>query len=433
MRFFSKKSTKSPDDTSSIQPPSSQTPSSRASSQTPSQVAGTPADLAGSLSADVFRPEAREMLGQLNKKIKDKGIMRVSSLADAVQTDRPISNDMQNLLKGLSQKLFPHRHQTDTASVDAKALVENLREKLATAPKKTIEPPKEGPSSTAQTVTLDAAKQDTTGKSPALQGETKPEHASAEALANPFSLVNINRGAASGNSISPGITSGITSGSSDGSAKRRINTNANTGSERTTVSYKKKLLQLRFSRRRFLRDYNGTNLLAVIFMFLILVGFNGGTIFTNISVLIPQTKINQDAGKQAINFRNQIDRDTPKLSGLLNQRKANNERVNKALASFASTTDIRNDFSVFLNELDEDPRIEISEQTIQSEKNDLPKVENITVTFKAKTNFLLWLQYRNKFIRKIGEINVVEEIITAPAGQSIVEVSIKMSRPGKSA
>ena len=388
---------------------------------------GAHAEMSASLTAQSLRPDAQEMLSRLNTQVKDKGIMRVASLADAVQTDRPISDGMRNLLSGLSVKLFPHRHQSDGTSTDAKALVENLRSKLAQSPRKAIEAPQGTSAALQQAVSMDQADDDQTARSPKLQGETKPEHASAEALANPFSLVNINRGAASGNSISPGISS-----SNDGASKRRINTKTNAGGERTTVTYKKKLQQLRFSRRRFLRDYNGTNLLTVIFMFLLVVGFNGGTIFANVSILIPQTKINQDAGKQSVAFRNQIDRDTPKLSGLLNQRKANNERVKQALEAFASTADIRNDFSSFINMLDEDPRVEVSEQSIEAEANDLPKVENITVSFKAKTNFLLWLQYRNKFIRRIGEINVLEETIIAPPNVSTVEIIIKMSRPGRS-
>ena len=201
--------------------------------------------------------------------------------------------------------------------------------------------------------------------------------------------------------------------------------------ERTTVTYKKKLQQLKFSRRRFLRDYNGTNILNVIFLFIIFIGSSAGTIVTNVSFLIPQTQMNQEAGQQAVAFRNQIDRDTPKLSGLLNQRKNFQVKVDEALNNFASTTDIRNSFSSFITELDDDPRVEVSEQTIDAEENELPRVENITVSFKVKTNFLLWLQYRNRFIRNTDEINVIEETITAPAGEVTVDIFIKMSRPGR--
>ena len=418
MRFFSKKPKNNKADAAPVADQGNQSAPLASSAH---------AEFSPSLSAETLRPEAQEILGNLNRQIKDQGIMRVASLADAVQPDKPISDGMRNLLNSLSVKLFPHRHQTDGASTDAKTLVENLKQKLAQTPQKGITAPKDDPSALGQAIAMDQA-DDGKSKSPSLQGETKPDHASAEALANPFSLVNINRGAVSGNAISPGITSG----SNDGSARRKVNAATGASGERTTVSYKKKLQQLRFSRRRFLREYNGSQILTVIFMFLLLIGFNGGTIFTNVSVLIPQTKINQDAGKQSETFRKQIERDTPKLSGLLNQRKANNERVNQALEAFASTDEIRNDFSAFINELDEDPRVEVSEQTINAEANDLPKVENITVSFKATTNFLLWLQLRNKFIRRIGEINVIEETIVAPAGVPTVDIRIKMSRPGRS-
>ena len=88
------------------------------------------AELSASLSAETLRPEAQEMLGNLGKQIKDKGIMRVASLSDAVQIDKPISDGMRNLLNTMSAKLFPHRHQKDAASTDAKALVENFEGKI---------------------------------------------------------------------------------------------------------------------------------------------------------------------------------------------------------------------------------------------------------------------------------------------------------------
>ena len=97
--------------------------------------------------------------------------------------------------------------------------------------------------------------------------------------------------------------------------------------ERSTVSYKKKLLQPRFSRRRFLRDYRGTNLLTVIMLFLIVTGMNIGTIITNVSVLIPQTVQNQRAGEESQTFLQKIDRDQPKLAALLKRRQKMNQDV----------------------------------------------------------------------------------------------------------
>lgn len=416
MRWFKRKKTPT------VLPKTKQQPNNMAMAQ-------ASGEMSSSLSADILRPEAQSLLQSLKDQISNQGISSSSNLSDAVQGNKPISDEMKKLLNKLSVKLFPHRHKKDSQSVDTKALMASLREQLEKAPVKPIEAPKiEVTGDTPMGQSEFAASEEPQSKmSSGLGGETKPEHATAEALANPFSLVNINRGAASGQSISPGMDT-----SNDGmDGKIKATQRETSKNERTTVTYKKKLQQLKFSRRRFLRDYNGTNILNVIFLFIIFIGSSAGTIVTNVSFLIPQTQMNQEAGQQAVAFRNQIDRDTPKLSGLLNQRKNFQVKVDEALNNFASTTDIRNSFSSFITELDDDPRVEVSEQTIDAEENELPRVENITVSFKVKTNFLLWLQYRNRFIRNTDEINVIEETITAPAGEVTVDIFIKMSRPGR--
>ena len=262
-----------------------------------------------------------------------------------------------------------------------------------------------------------------TGKS--VSGDTKPEHASQEALANPFSLVNINRGASSAVAITPSVQHQDVEEPSKRKSRRKQTV------ERATINYKKKLVQSRFSRRRFLREYSSNTILGAIFSFLVLIGFTVGTIVTNVSVIIPQTKLNQEAGKQSEAFRNQIDRDQPKLTGLLQRRQSLETKLNNLIESFVTSNQIRDDFSAFLNLLDKDPRVEVSEQTIEALENELPGIEAISVSFRVKTKFLLWLKYRNQMIRTYQDINVIQETITAPPGVSTVDIFIQMSRTGR--
>ena len=346
---------------------------------------------------------------------------------------------MQKLLNDLSKKLFPHRHSSDEKATNPSILLKKLREDLANHSPKAIADVTPTPSEQedldptaaailpAQALSLHPLKllkrqmMPPPGKS--VSGDTKPEHASQEALGNPFSLVNINRGASSAVAITPSVQHQDVEEPSKRKSRRKQTV------ERATINYKKKLVQSRFSRRRFLRiwqqHYFGRYLQLLSLLALLWV------IVTNVSVIIPQTKLNQEAGKQSEAFRNQIDRDQPKLTGLLQRRQSLETKLNNLIESFVTSNQIRDDFTAFLNLLDEDPRVEVSEQTIEALENELPGIEAISVSFRVKTNFLLWLKYRNQMIRTYQDINVIQETITAPPGISTVDIFIQMSRTGR--
>ena len=421
----------------------------------PNQPQGQPHDyapqggeMAANLSADVLMPETRNLLKSVSEQI-GFGTKVSTSSGDAITpqsydvdpTAAPPSEGMQKLLNDLSKKLFPHRHSSDEKATNPSILLKKLREDLANHSPKAIADVTPTPSAqedldptaaailartSLEPASAEAAetKGDTaTGKS--VSGDTKPEHASQEALANPFSLVNINRGASSAVAITPSVQHQDVEEPSKRKSRRKQTV------ERATINYKKKLVQSRFSRRRFLREYSSNTILGAIFSFLVLIGFTVGTIVTNVSVIIPQTKLNQEAGKQSEAFRNQIDRDQPKLTGLLQRRQSLETKLNNLIESFVTSNQIRDDFTAFLNLLDEDPRVEVSEQTIEALENELPGIEAISVSFRVKTKFLLWLKYRNQMIRTYQDINVIQETITAPPGVSTVDIFIQMSRTGR--
>ena len=407
-------------------------------------------EMAANLSSDVLMPETRDLLQKLSDQIGFGSKVNTASEEqitpnsfDDDPTAKPPSDGMKKLLNEMSRKLFPHRHSTDENATNPSALLEKLKADLANlkptpiaeAVPEATSPDDLDPTAaailersglSADGVEASDTAQDTPASQKAVSGDTKPEHASKEALANPFSLVNINRGAASAMPITPSVQhQDIEEDTSKKKSKRKQ------PAERTTVNYKKKLMQSRFSRRRYLREYSGTTILGAIFSFLVLIGFTVGTVVTNVSVLIPQTRINQDAGKQSEAFRNEIDRNQPKLSGLLQRRQDLDQKLNDLTNNFVDVNVIRDDFAAFLNLLDEDPRVEVSEQTIEAIDNELPNIQAINVSFRIQTSFLLWLKYRNQMIRTYDDINVIEETITAPPAISTVNVFIKMSRPGR--
>ena len=424
-------------------------------------------EMAAHLSADLLMPETRNMIRAIADQIsfghkpqassaedRDHPAAEIAPLSrnpvDEDPTAAPPSEGMQKLLNELSRKLFPHRHSKDENAKNPALLLEKLREDLSkleptplekiapTAASENLDPtaaailarsgmPADISAGMEDSISDPSSSEDSATSPKSVGGDTKPEHATKEALGNPFSLVNINRGATSAVAITPSVQhQDIEEDTSKKKSRRKQVV------ERSTVNYRKKLQQSRFSRRRYLREYRGTTILGAIFSFFLLVGFTVGTVVTNVSVIIPQTRINQDAGKQSEAFRNEIDRNQPKLTGLLQRRQSLEQKLQSLTDNFVSSNQIRDDYTRFLNKLDEDPRVEVSEQTIEAVENELPNIQAINVSFRVTTSFLLWLKYRNQMVREYDDINVIEETITAPPGIATVNVFIRLSRPGRS-
>jgi flagellar biosynthesis chaperone FliJ len=373
-------------------------------------------DMAARLSPDLFRPDAQALLLKISSQLR--GGETAPNEVDS------FTEEMMKLISELRQKIFRRRNKKSDASIDTQTLLETLQRKLNDVSKNNILPRADLPNITEDYRQHDIVIDDE--DSPPPQASTaKDEQDSPESLANPFSKVNINRRS---EAALPG-TAGANKTVSDSNPRKEVRQTEQT--ERATVSYKKKLMQTRFSRRRFLRDYNGSTILSLIAMFILLIGATVGTFLTNVTILIPKTRVNQDAGQQAETFRSEITFNEPKLAKLLQRRQNIDLKLEKALNTFVDTNQIRNDFSDFIATLEDDPRIEVSGQQIEAIESELENIESIIVSFNVKTSFLLWLKYRNKMIREINEINVMEERIKAPPGESTIDIFIKMSRPGR--
>lgn len=341
-----------------------------------------------------------------------------SAIGDAVETaPRQASDGVRKLVDTLHRKMLPLKFDTKPVSVDSTVLAKALKKQLQTLPAPTLETitPFEAPA--APGLSLPDAQPDTPADDEPAR-EIKPE----EQL-NPFSLINIKRGSSKGMVMTASETG--TTGAAAGARKDQV------GVERSTVSYRKRLAQSKFSRRRYLRDYRGTNLLSMIFLLITLIAFNAGTVLTNVSYLIPQTALNQDAGQQSQTFANDISRDQPKLASLIKRRQSINKKVDEALDAFQPVTKIREDFGNFLAVLDEHPMIKLNKQEINETASELPKISVISVNIEIETSFLVWLKVRNDIVRQIGSINITDEQIVAPPGVSTINVSMVMSKTGR--
>lgn len=371
--------------------------------------------MAATLSSHDLAADSRALLTSIANQMADAGQADLGEMFHASR--KTASQRMLRLIDELNSRLFPQQNDTSPESTDTAALVKNLQEQLKSRPVPSLE----SIADTKFEENIEASKPE---QGIPLAGETKPEHASPEALSNPFSLVNIQRGAAMGAVMT---ADALASGPTQSTTSRKGQQNT----ERTTVTYKKKLVQLRFSRRRYLRDYRGTNLLTVILLFITLLGFNLGTIITNVSVLLPQTVENRRAGEESQTFLRKIDRDQPKLAALLNRRQKMNAEVETVLQDFDTVSAIREDFANFITALEDSPGINLISQQINEETGELPNVSVVGVSLELETSFLLWLRLRNKMLREIGEINITDEVIIAPPGVPQININVSFSKPGR--
>ena len=382
---------------------------------TPSSAGGA-GDMAATLSAADLAADRRQLLAEIATRIAETSTATISDMAHT--TRKTASDQMLRLVDEINKRISPHEFDQTPESTDTSALVRSLQDQLKKRPAASIDDAaKKQATSTGEELARSA-----TPDVP-LGGETKPEHATPEALANPFSLVNIQRGAAMGAVMTKDTTASQNTASSHRGSQQHL--------ERSTVSYKKKLLQPRFSRRRFLRDYRGTNLLTVILLFLVVTGMNIGTIVTNVSVLIPQTVQNQRAGEESQTFLQKIDRDQPKLAALLKRRQKMNQDVEMVLKDFDTVSKIREDFANFITSLDENPSVNLISQQINENASELPDVSVVGVSLEIETSFLLWLRLRNNMVRQVKEVNITDEVIIAPPGVPQINIQVTFSKPGR--
>ena len=382
---------------------------------------GTPAaggagDMAATLSAADLAADSRQLLAEIATRIADTSATTISDMAHT--TRKTASDRMLRLVDEINRRISPHEYDKTPESTDTSALVRSLQDQLKKRPAASIDDAAQKQAAKNPDPLVQSAAPDVP-----LGGETKAEHATPEALINPFSLVNIQRGAAMGAVMTKDTTAAQNTTSSHRNGQSHV--------ERSTVSYKKKLLQPRFSRRRFLRDYRGTNLLTVIMLFLIVTGMNIGTIITNVSVLIPQTVQNQRAGEESQTFLQKIDRDQPKLAALLKRRQKMNQDVEMVLQDFDTVSKIREDFANFITNLEDNPNVNLISQQINENASELPDVSVVGVSLEIETSFLLWLRLRNNMVREVNEVNITDEVIVAPPGVPQINIQVTFSKPGR--
>jgi len=202
--------------------------------------------------------------------------------------------------------------------------------------------------------------------------------------------------------------------------------------EKTKSAAKPKARQQhRFSRRRYLREYNGNTLLSLVLTVALFLLLNAGTIIINTVFLIPETNFNQDIGKQSGNLARQIEEDQPKLARLLKRRLALSRQAEKSFDEFTQLDNIRNTFSRMVQYLNASGGIKLLQHNIQEQDTELQGIRTLVLSLDAETTFLDWMTLRGELTKMSGGADIIEEGFIAPPGKSTLTVHIRMARSGR--
>ncbi|XDZ66749.1 hypothetical protein AB8880_04975 [Alphaproteobacteria bacterium LSUCC0684] len=199
----------------------------------------------------------------------------------------------------------------------------------------------------------------------------------------------------------------------------------------TTTAHRKPLQQYRFSRRRYLRECNGTNIPQLVFTLSIFLFINAGTIIINTVFFIPETKINQDIGKQSGDLAQQINSDQPRLSALLKRRQSLAQQAETSFAAFETIPDIRKTFSAMAHQLSTAPQAKLRHHRIEEKDNDLPGTKTLALTLEVETAFLDWLALRDQLKDMSGGAQILEETLIAPPEKSTLNIHIRLAKTGR--
>lgn len=244
---------------------------------------------------------------------------------------------------------------------------------------------------------------------------------------NPFSSENIRLGRVATLNITPEDSAG--SQNEDSGYFSASRDEARAAQKAKPVTIKKKMVQPKFSRRRYLREYEGTALLTVVLVMFLFCLVLAGSIMINFGYLIPQTQVNNNQVRQAALLERKIEQLTPRLRELLNQQgtlkasmTASEEKVPSQLIAESALLD-------FITLLERDKAIRLTNQRTESRTEEEQGHTYIALELELETTFLRWLSYRETLMESLGGVDFHKELITAPAGRSNVKIFTEIRVP----
>ena len=197
---------------------------------------------------------------------------------------------------------------------------------------------------------------------------------------------------------------------------------------------RKKGSKARFSRARYLREANGNAAAGLALSILLLIATILGPVLLNFSVLIPQTRENQEIVSQVQQYNDILAQAQPLLEVAIKNKTQREQAIAGRLGAFGEASAVTGQLRQLVNDLEAANAqiIDEASRTVVNSNLGIGGLTGKTVTLKMRADFLSYLLVRNKFMRSQQSVNVSNERVTASEGDPIVDIEVTIVVPARS-
>ena len=197
---------------------------------------------------------------------------------------------------------------------------------------------------------------------------------------------------------------------------------------------RKKGSKERFSRARYLREANGNAAAGLALSILLLIATILGPVLLNFSVLIPQTRENQEIVSQVQQYNDILAQAQPLLEVAIKNKTQREQAIAGRLGAFGEASAVTGQLRQLVNDLEAANAqiIDEASRTVVNSNLGIGGLTGKTVTLKMRADFLSYLLVRNKFMRSQQSVNVSNERVAASEGDPIVDIEVTIVVPARS-
>ena len=190
----------------------------------------------------------------------------------------------------------------------------------------------------------------------------------------------------------------------------------------------------RFSRARYLREANGNAAAGLALSILLLIATILGPVLLNFSVLIPQTRENQEIVSQVQQYNDILAQAQPLLEVAIKNKTQREQAIAGRLGAFGEASAVTGQLRQLVNDLEAANAqiIDEASRTVVNSNLGIGGLTGKTVTLKMRADFLSYLLVRNKFMRSQQSVNVSNERVAASEGDPIVDIEVTIVVPARS-
>ena len=197
---------------------------------------------------------------------------------------------------------------------------------------------------------------------------------------------------------------------------------------------RKKGSKARLSRARYLREANGNAAAGLALSILLLIATILGPVLLNFSVLIPQTRENQEIVSQVQQYNDILAQAQPLLEVAIKNKTQREQAIAGRLGAFGEASAVTGQLRQLVNDLEAANAqiIDEASRTVVNSNLGIGGLTGKTVTLKMRADFLSYLLVRNKFMRSQQSVNVSNERVAASEGDPIVDIEVTIVVPARS-